>query len=146
MTAPAPLVSQAARFDAEGFELLKQDMRSTSQLLASSNVIYLSGADRICIPVQGRARFWCVSDTATVGSTGAAYHVLSLLRNGQSEAVVTVDTRNAEIDQYGANYLGEITVSPNSFCRLNVAVTGAPAPTLSTTNFALRCELSPTTE
>ncbi len=146
MTAPSPLVSQSARFDAEGFELVKADIRSTSQLLASSATVYLSGSDRIQIPLQGRARFWCVSDTATAGSTGIAYHILSLLRNGQSEAVVTVDTRNAEIAQYGANYLGEIQVSQDSFCRLNVAVTGVPAPTLSAANFSLRCELEPTLE
>ncbi len=145
MTAPAPLVSQAARFDAEGFELVKQDIRSASQLLASSSTLYLSGTDRICMPVQGRARFWAVSDTATAGS-GAAYHVLSLLRNGQSETGITVDSRNAEIAQYGANYLGEAQVSQNSFCRLDVAVTGVPVPTLSSANFAIRCELSPTLE
>lgn len=146
MTAPAPLVSQAARFDREGFDLLKADMRSVSLFLASISTLNLSGSDRICIPVNGKARFWCVSDTATAGSTGAAYHVLSILRSGQSETGITVDTRNAEIAQYRLNYLGEITASRGNFCKLSVAVTGAPAPTLSSANFVLFCQLSPTPE
>lgn len=143
MTTPAPLVSQAARFNQEGFDLVKADLRSINLFLEDLSTINLSGSDRICIPQNGRARFWCVSDTATAGSTGIAYHVLSVLRNGQSEAIVTVDTRNAEIPQYGLNYLGEVTVSRGSFCKLNVAVTGAPAPTLSAANFTLLCQLSP---
>lgn len=146
MTTPAPLASQAATFTPEGFELVKSDIRAVSQFLADANTIWLSGTDRICLPVKGRARFWCVSDTATAGSTGAAYHILSLTRNGQSETGLTVDTRVAEIGQYTLNYLGDIVGSQGAFCKLVVAVTGAPAPTLSAANFCLYCQLSPTPE
>lgn len=141
----APLVSQAARFDAEGFELLKTDLRSLGQLLGSGSTIYLSGTDRVCIPVSGKARFFCVCDTTTV-STGIAYHILSLLRSGQSETGISLDTRTVELAQYGLNYLGEVTVGRGNFCKLNIAVTGAPVPLLSSANFALFCQLTPSVE
>ncbi len=142
----APLVSQSAKFDAEGYELVKADLRTLSQSLDTSATVYLSAGSRFVVPIAGKARFYCVSDTATAGSTGAAYHVVTILRNGQSEGIISLDTRNAEIAQYGLNYLGELTVSPGALCVLNVAVTGAPVPTLSSANFGIFCRLNPSLE
>jgi hypothetical protein len=104
-----------------------------------------SGNFRWMSPVSGQVRVWAVSDTATAGSTGAAYHTLTLYRNGAAANTQTYDTRRAEVPKYlGGAYLGEATASVGDVLYLNLAVTGAPAPTLTTANFTLLCQVRET--
>lgn len=104
-----------------------------------------SGTYRACIPVSGQARLYAVSDTATSGSTGAAYHVLAATRNGTVPLTLTYDTRRTEIPAYlGGCYLGELTVSVGDIVTVRVTVTGAPAPTLTSANFSLLIYLKET--
>ncbi len=98
----------------------------------------VSGTARLCMPMSGQARLYAVSDTATSGSTGAAYHVLAATRNGTVPLTLTYDTRRVEIPAYlGGCYLGELKVSVGDIVTVRVTVTGAPAPTLTAANFSL---------
>lgn len=137
-----PLRSADARFDADGFESVKSDLQLLAASSAQRVAVRYGGGDRILVGVAGMAQVWAVSDTATAGSTGVAYHVVTLLRNGQSETGRQEDTRNGEIAQYSQLFLGQLTVSPGDVLRVNVAVTGAPVPTLSVANFSLRCDIA----
>jgi hypothetical protein len=136
-----PLQSQQAKFDAIGFEQVKTDVQQIALQVNQGEPMLLSGYDRIFIPRAGRARCFGIATLSTVSSS-TAYHLLSVLRSGQSESGITVDTRAAELVAYREFSLGEVDVSQGTLLQLDIAVTGAPAPTLSSANIALRCELT----
>jgi len=129
--------------DENGHQAVIADLLNLSQYLADSSAISLQGPDRICCTQAGRVRVYAVSDTATAGSSGVAYHIVKILRNGQDETGVGLDTRVAEIAAYTTYSLGSLAVSAGTVLKVSVSVTGAPAPTLSTANFSLRCDLTP---
>lgn len=97
------------------------------------------------MPGSGQARVYAISDTATSGSDGANYLVLSATRNGATPLTLTYDTRRTEVVAYlGGMYLGEITVSTGDVVAVAIAVTGAPTPVLTTANFSLLISLKET--
>lgn len=123
--------------------LIRDDIQRLSALV-TKNVTraYSSGGFRLPSPSGGIADIWAVSDTASAGSTGANYHVLALRRNGVAVGTMTYDTRRVEVSAFGGGcYLGQVAVSEGDLLSVSVTVTGAPAPTLSTANFCLRCQI-----
>lgn len=136
-----PLQSQNATFDEDGFELIKTDVQQMALQINRNPPTLLSGYDRIFIPRAGRASVFMVANVATVSSS-TQYHLFSILRGGQSESGITVDTRAAELVAYQEVSLGQVDVSQGTLLELSIAVTGAPAPTLSIANTAIRCELT----
>jgi hypothetical protein len=142
-----PLQSQDSQFDAKGFEDVKTDLQTLSILGRQERIIHLSGGDRLVVPVDGTANLYTVSDTATTSSS-TAYHTITCLRSGQSISTIT-DNANAlvttanELVAYEEYFMGTVPVSQGNVLKVNVAVTGAPTPTLSSDNFGLRCELTP---
>lgn len=139
------LQSQDTAFDASGHEAMKADLVSiVQQLNATGTVLRFSGADRLLIPVSGRARIFACSNTTTV-STGIAYHTIKILRSGVSDGTLSsgIVTSNAELTAYVQVCLGEVNVSNGTMLELSVVATGAPAPTLTTANFTIRADVSP---
>jgi len=123
--------------------LMQTDLQKLAALQQSSPISYAgSGNFKWVSPIAGQAEVWAVSDTATAGSTGIAYHVLTLYRNGAAAVTQTYDTRQTEVPKYlGGAYLGQTSVAVGDVLSLNLAVTGAPAPTLTTANFSLLLKL-----
>lgn len=110
------------------------------------SVVRFGGWGRVSVPLQGPVRVWATSGTATAGSTGAIYHVISVTRNGQADSAFQVDTRPAaqgELAAYSEYFMGEFQCGQGDQLAINIAVTGAPAPQLTATDFTLRCELKP---
>ena len=137
--------SQDSGFDAEGHEMVKADLMALAQQVnATSTLLRFSGADRLLLPVSGRARVFACSNTTTV-STGIAYHTIKILRSGLSDGTMSagVITSNAEITAYTEFTLGEVNCSRGTMLELSVVATGAPAPTLTTANFTIRVDVSP---
>lgn len=124
-------------------EALKSDMATVGRALNTAAVIPLTGT-RVVIPQSGSVVAYVVCDTLTV-STGIAYHIVKVLRSGQTEGR-SYDTRNAELPAYQRIYLGTYAVSTGDLLTVSVAVTGAPVPLLSAANICLSCELTPITE
>lgn len=103
-----------------------------------------SGTYRAVMPANGQARVYAISDTASSGSTGGNYLVLSAKRNGTTPLTLTYDTRRTEIYAYlGGMYLGELTVSTGDVVTVAIAITGAPTA-LTTANFSLQILLKET--
>lgn len=141
-TPQVALQSTASQFDAAGFEAVKTDLQHLA-LNVPSAIIRLAGADRFDCPVAGSATVYCVSDTATVGDNGTNYHTVSILKSGGSPGTSTSTKLGTQIGQYQELTLGTFPVSRGNLLKLSVAVTGAPTPTLSVANFALRCDINP---
>ena len=122
---------------------LKEDIqRLAGQTSKGVTTPASSGTYRLVAQASGIMRAYAVSDTATAGSTGAAYHIFNLQRNGVSVGIMNFDTRRAEMPAYlGGAYLGEVTVSASDVISIAIAVTGAPVPTLTTANLCLSCTL-----
>lgn len=141
-----PLQSQNSKFDADGMEDVKADLQTLSTLVRRDNVLHLTGSDRLVVPEAGNADLYTVCDTATTSSS-TAYHTITCLRSGQDIATITdqantlVTTAN-ELVAYREYFMGTMPVTPGNVLAVNVAVTGAPSPTLSSANFSLRCELT----
>jgi hypothetical protein len=129
---PAPLI-----------DALQQDMRTLSRVINAQASVYLTGS-RCVVPVSGTIKAYVISDTATAGSTGIAYHTVVVTRSGQSEGQLSIDTRNAEISAYKPLYCGTFNVGVGDLMSMTLAVTGAPAPTLTAANLNLLCVLTPT--
>lgn len=127
----------------EALVLIRDDIqRLTGLVQREVTMRFGSGNHRCPSPGAGVVQVWAVSDTATTGSGAGDYHTLSLYRNGGAANTQTYDTRRVEVPSYrGGAYLGEATVAPGDVLALNLAVTGAPAPTLTTANFSLVCIL-----
>lgn len=127
----------------ESLELVRDDVQRLAGLAAPNNAsVVVSGSYRAVMNVAGVARIMAVSDTATAGSTGAAYHTLSATRNGTTPLTLRYDTRRTEVYAYrGGVYIGELTVSAGDVIAVAVAVTGAPVPTLTVANFMLSIAL-----
>jgi hypothetical protein len=109
-------------------------------------VTRFGGWGRVPVPLQGPVRVWILSSRATAGSTGAAYHVFNVTRNGQAEAAQQWDTRataQGELAAFTEYFMGEFQCGQGDQLAANVTVTGAPAPQLAQTDFTLRCELKP---
>jgi hypothetical protein len=136
-----PLQSQNASFDADGFEAVKTDLQQMALQVNRGAPLLLNGQDRIFIPRAGRVSCFMVANLATVSSS-TAYHLFQILRSGQAESGIVVDTRASELVAYREVSLGQVTVSQGTLLQLSISVTGAPTPTLSTANIALRCELT----
>lgn len=152
---PVGISSQGARIDVpddasvtdladkinDALRLIRDDIQRLAGLVTKSVTITLGSGDyRLPITKTGIARTWAISDTATAGSTGAAYHTLTLLRNGVAPITLTYDTRRIEVPKYlGGAYLGETAVNAGDVLAVNLVVTGAPVPTLTTANFCLLC-------
>lgn len=136
-----PLQSQNAPFTEEGFEQVKTDLQQVALQINRGDPVMLNGSDRIFIPKAGRAACFMVANQSTVSSS-TAYHLFQVLRSGQAESGIVVDTRAAELVAYREVSLGEVDVSQGTLLEVSITVTGAPAPTLSTANIALRCELT----
>ncbi len=136
-----PLQSQNATFDAEGFEEVKTDLQQMALQVNQGKPLLLNGMDRIFIPRAGRAACFLVANLATVSSS-LNYHLFQILRSGQAESGIIVDTRAAELSAYVAVSLGEVDASQNTMLEVSITVVGAPVPTLSSANIALRCELT----
>lgn len=121
--------------------LVRDDIQRLAGLVTKSvtDTISTNGL-QIPMTMAGTASLWAISNTATAGSTGAAYHTLTLTRNGIVVGTQTYDTRRAEILAYkGGNYVGQVQVGVGDILAATLAVTGAPAPTLTTANFCLLC-------
>lgn len=146
MSTPAvSLQSQNSGFNAEGHESVKADLVSLANAAnAASAIKQFSGADRLLLPISGRARIFACSNTTTV-STGIAYHTIKILRSGTSDGTMPngVVTSNAEITAYTQFCLGELNVSNGTMIELSVVATGGPAPTLTTANFTIRADVTP---
>lgn len=145
MTTGISLQSQDSGFDADGHEAVKADLVAlANQANTAAKVMQFSGADRLLIPVSGRARVFACSNTATV-STGIAYHTIKILRSGVSDGTLAAGlvTSNAELAAYQQVCLGEVNVSNGTMLELSVVATGGPAPTLTTANFTIRVDVSP---
>lgn len=124
--------------------LIRDDVQrqNSASSVRKTTAISCSGY-RATMPSSGVANVWAVSDTASAGSTGAAYHTLTLRRNGSAIGTLTYDTRRIEIPAYrGGAYIGKTKVAASDVLSVGVSVTGAPAPTLSTANFVLFCTLT----
>ncbi len=138
-----PLQSQGAQFDEAGFSAVKADLQQLSVLVRQDAALSIAASDRFLVPRTGTAQFWVSSDTATV-SSAAIYHTVTCLRSGQSETGISLLTNANELVAYKEYFMGEIPVSQGNTIKVSVTVTGAPVPTLSSANFSLRCELTPT--
>jgi hypothetical protein len=127
----------------EAFTLFKADIQRLAGLTSKSATVTVgSGTHRLIAPASGILRVVVVSDTATAGSTGAAYHTFTLKRNGVVANTLSFDTRRGELPAYlGGGYIGEATVATGDVITVSLAVTGAPAPTLTTANLCLSCTL-----
>lgn len=144
MSKPPPIRSQDAPFDDVGWETVKADITTLSLAVQGSTVLYLTGSDRNHMPVDGIAQVYMTSNTATAGSTGAAYHVIKCLRSGQDTSGRLIDTRQAELPAYTQRFLGTFQVGAGDTLALSLVVTGAPAPTLTTANLCMLVALTPT--
>lgn len=143
MSKPPPIRSADAVFDADGFETVKADITTLALASAQGTTVYLGGPTRVQVPLPGVADVYVVSDTATAGSTGAAYHVVRCLRCGQDSSGRKVDTRQAELPAYSLRFLGQFTVGQGDVLALSLVVTGAPVPTLTLDNLTMRVDLTP---
>lgn len=137
-----PLQSGNAQFDAPGFEAVKTDLKQIVTRIGDAQDLYLSGAERVMAPAQGLATCFMASDTATVSSS-TNYHIFKVLRGGQDESGISIDTRVNELAAYKEYCLGQVFVGQGGVLKVDIAVTGAPVPTLSVANITLRCVLSP---
>lgn len=137
-----PLQSQSAKFDAPGFDAVKADLQQLSNLVRQDESLAIAAGDRFLVPLAGVAQFWISSNTATV-SSAAHYHTVTCLRSGQSETGISLVTTANELVAYQEYFMGEINVSQGNTIAVSVTVTGSPSPTLSSANFALRCQLTP---
>ncbi len=137
-----PLQSQSAKFDAPGFEAVKADLQQISTVVGQGVALPIAAGDRFLCPATGVAQFWASSNTATVSSV-ANYHTIRVLRSGQFETAISLVTTANELVAYQEVFMGEINVSQGNTIAVDVGVTGAPVPTLSSANFSLRCELTP---
>jgi hypothetical protein len=136
--------SGLAKTDPRLLDALKLDVETLGRQLNTASTIFLSGP-RVVMPKSGSVVVRAVSNTATAGSTGLAYHVFKVLRSGQDEGR-SYDTRNFELAAYSLAYFGTLKVGTGDVLTVSVAVTGAPSPTLTSDNFTLSCELTPATE
>lgn len=153
---PAPnqvaISSQDARVSAENMDtpegiasevnaalqLVRDDVQRLSGQGVTGKTIVTSGTYKLVCPASGRLDVWAVSDTATAGSTGVDYHVLSVRVNGLAPITQTYDTRRQEVPAYrGGVFLGQITVGYGDVVSVTIVVTGAPAPTLTTANISV---------
>lgn len=131
----------------EALALVKADMQRLAGLTAKGNTVTVSsGTYRLVATAKGILRAYVISDTATAGSTGAAYHTFSLRRNGVAANTQTFDTRRGELPAYLAGsersgYLGEVPVAVGDVISVFLVVTGAPAPTLTTANLCISCTI-----
>jgi hypothetical protein len=138
-----PLQSQSANFDQPGFEAVKADIQQLAVLVGQDTAISIAAGDRFLCPRTGIAQFWASSNTATVSSS-TAYHTITCVRSGQSETGISLVTTTNELVAYQEYFMGEIPVSQGNTIAVQVTVTGSPSPTLSSANFSLRCQLTPT--
>jgi hypothetical protein len=134
--------SEMARIINDTLTLFRDDIQRLAALAQNEATVWgSSGSHKWVATGNGVVQAWAVSDTAT-SSTGANYHTLTLYRNGAAANAQTYRTDRAEVPAYqGGAYLGEATVAIGDVLSLNLAVTGAPAPTLTTANFSLLCKL-----
>lgn len=123
----------------EALRLIRDDIQRLAGLVTKNfTTVLSSGGWRLPMTATGIASLWAISDTPTTGSTGISYHVLTMTRNGIVVGNITYDTRRAEIPAYrGGCYLGQVAVSNGDVLAVSIAVTGGPAPTLTTANFCL---------
>lgn len=143
--APRSTVTKPDQSDMVPFaEAVQQDLMSVARVVNAAKVQYLTGVDRIVCPTYGSAQLFVVTDTATAGSTGLAYHAIVGKRSGQAEGEVSIDTQNAEMAANALYYIGKYNVGPGDLLSYTLTVTGAPAPTLTTANLSLLCIFTPT--
>lgn len=149
------ITSQDARVEADKLdtpEHIAEQVNAALQLVrddltrlsgdGSVKTVLTSGCFRLVSTATGRMDVWAISDTATAGSTGAAYHTLSIKVNGLTPLAQTYDTRRQEIPAYRSGvFLGQITVGYGDVVSVTIVVTGAPAPTLTTANFCVLATL-----
>lgn len=126
----------------EALLLIRDDIQRLASVLSGGvTKVVTSGNHKLPSPGNGIADVWAVSDTATTGSTGAAYHTLSLYRNGALANTITYRTDRTEVAAYqGGNYLGQATVGEGDLLSVNIATVGAPTA-LTTANLSIRCRL-----
>lgn len=121
---------------------IRQDLQTITFVIQKQlAVMRFGGWARVSVPLAGPVRVFASSGRATAGSTGAAYHIINATRNGQAEQAFQIDTRQGELAAYSEIFLGEFQCGQGDVLRINVTVTGAPAPTLTEADFTLRCEL-----
>lgn len=138
-----PLQSQSAQFDEAGFEAVKADMQQLSVLVRQDAAIPIAAGDRFLVPRTGMAQLFMSCNLASVSSS-TAYHTITCIRSGQAETGISLVTTANELVAYREYFMGEIPVSQGNTVAVSVSVTGAPVPLLSSNNFSLRCELTPT--
>lgn len=133
---PASLPQQLAQ--------IRQDLQTMTFVIQKQlGLTRFGGWARVSVPVAGPVRVYASSGRATAGSSGIAYHIINATRQGQAEQAYQIDTRQGELAAYTEAFLGEFQCGQGDVLRINVAVTGAPAPTLTEADFTLRCELKP---
>lgn len=121
---------------------IRKDLQTLSWVIQRQiTVVRFSGWARVAVPLAGACRVYATTGRSTAGSTGAAYHIINATRNGQAEQPFQTDTRQGELIAYREAFLGEFRCGQGDVLRINVTVTGVPAPTLTEADFTLRCEL-----
>lgn len=125
-------------------DLVQQDIRAIGRILNVSGKLYLSGPARLTVPIAGTIDAYLVTNTSTAGSTGAAFHTLKATRSGLAEGAVSINTSKAEMAAYTLYYCGTFAVGPGDIMDFTLTVTGAPAPTLTTSNITMLCLLTAT--
>lgn len=101
--------------------------------------IHLSGPF-VVVPQAGQCRVYGTSLVA-VAQSGVNYYSITGSRQGQAGATVLGSNVDA-IAAYTEYFLGEFTVSQGDVIAPIFTATGAPSPTLNTTNFVIRCEVT----
>lgn len=102
--------------------------------------VHLSGPFVVC-PVAGQVRVYGTSLVA-VPLSGVNYYTIAGTRQGNASSLTTVGTNVMALPAYQEVFLGEFTVAQGDVLGASFVATGAPAPTLNTTNFVIRCELT----
>lgn len=118
--------STQAKFDDDGFELVKSDIQALCRAVGTSSVI-TSGQASVLAGANGTAKVYATSRVTTTGSTGANYHIITVKRNNtDGPDALGVDTRATEVAGYTVLFFGTFPVAFGDRLDIVVATTGAP--------------------
>ena len=110
---------------------------------SNTSTMHLSGLGGLSMPVAGVAALYATPNLAEAISA-TNYYQISGSRNGQPATTPQlINTSKVALAAYKEIYLGQFTVGQGDFLQPVLTATGTPAITLLPTNFALRCELTP---
>lgn len=118
-------------------ELIQQDFRDLAKVINQPEVYYFTAPDRILIPKFGKASVYIATNVSTASSSGIDYHTITLKRSGQAEGTQSIVTTNAEMTAYKLYHLGEVNCGPGDIISYTLTATGAPSPTLTSSNITM---------